>query len=154
MTFRGNLTRTYYGKGPVPSGAGRAMALSRRAADCARLRSIRAASRSGAARDGPGNPRCSNAAGSTWVVFGAYDRAVHFLDATNGQRLLPDFPTGDIIKGSVTIDADGFPLVYTGSRDNYLRVLAIDRDRRSSCTNSARTRSSRRCGTTTGTARR
>ena len=39
----------------------------------------------------------------------------------------PDFPTGDIIKGSVTVDPDGFPLVYTGSRDNYLRVIAFDR---------------------------
>jgi hypothetical protein len=60
-------------------------------------------------------------------VFGAYDRAVHFLDANTGERILPDFPTGDIIKGSVTIDPDGFPLVYTGSRDNYYRVLSIDR---------------------------
>ena len=76
-----------------------------------------------------GQPSVFERGGKTWVVFGAYDRAVHFLDATNGQRLLPDFPTGDIIKGSVTIDADGFPLVYTGSRDNYLRVLAIDRDK-------------------------
>ncbi|MEX2654451.1 MAG: PQQ-binding-like beta-propeller repeat protein, partial [Acidimicrobiia bacterium] len=36
--------------------------------------------------------------------------------------------TGDIIKGSVTIDPDGFPLLYTGSRDNKLRVIALDRD--------------------------
>ena len=28
--------------------------------------------------------------------------------------MLPDFPTGDIIKGSVTVDPDGFPLVYSG----------------------------------------
>ena len=55
-------------------------------------------------------------------MFGAYDRKVHFLDAETGERILPDFPTGDIIKGSVTIDPDGYPLVYTGSRDNYYRV--------------------------------
>src|SRR4029450_6287051 len=30
---------------------------------------------------------------------------------------------------SVTVDPDGFPLVYTGSRDNYFRVLAIDGDK-------------------------
>jgi hypothetical protein len=54
---------------------------------------------------------------------------VHFLDANTGERILPDFPTGDIIKGSVTVDPDGYPLVYTGSRDNYFRVLAIDRPR-------------------------
>jgi WD40 repeat protein len=62
------------------------------------------------------------------VVFGAYDRAVHFLDADTGERLLPDFPTGDLIKGSVTVDPDGFPLIYVGSRDNNYRVIAIDRD--------------------------
>jgi outer membrane protein assembly factor BamB len=67
--------------------------------------------------------------GRTWVVFGAYDRAIHFLDAATGERILPDFPTGDIIKGSVTIDPDGFPLVYSGSRDNYYRIIAIDRGR-------------------------
>ncbi|TML07004.1 MAG: hypothetical protein E6G39_20555 [Actinobacteria bacterium] len=76
-----------------------------------------------------GQPSVFERGGHTWVVFGAYDRAVHFLDATNGQRLLPDFPTGDIIKGSETIDADGYPLVYTGSRDNFLRVLSFDGDR-------------------------
>jgi outer membrane protein assembly factor BamB len=62
-------------------------------------------------------------------VFGAYDGAIHFLDAATGRRLLPDFRTGDIIKGSVTVDPDGYPLVYSGSRDNYFRILAIDRGR-------------------------
>jgi hypothetical protein len=65
-------------------------------------------------------------------VFGAYDGAVHFVDADTGERLLPDFPTGDLIKGSVTVDPDRFPLVYTGSRDGSYRsyrILAIDRDR-------------------------
>jgi outer membrane protein assembly factor BamB len=36
--------------------------------------------------------------------------------------------TGDLIKGSVTLDPNGFPLLYFGSRDNYLRVVALDRD--------------------------
>jgi outer membrane protein assembly factor BamB len=74
-----------------------------------------------------GQPAVFERNGQTWLVFGAFDRAVHFLDAQTGQRLLPDFPTGDIIKGSVTIDPDGFPLVYTGSRDDRFRILAIDR---------------------------
>ena len=42
---------------------------------------------------------------------------------------LPAFPTGDIIKGSVTLDPDGFPILYTGSRDNKLRAISLDRDR-------------------------
>jgi outer membrane protein assembly factor BamB len=62
------------------------------------------------------------------VVFGAYDRSVHFLDGMTGERIIPSFPTGDLIKGSVTIDPDGYPIVYVGSRDNYLRAIAFDRD--------------------------
>ena len=74
-----------------------------------------------------GQPAVLERNGRTWVAFGAFDKAVHFLDADTGTRLLPDFATGDIIKGSVTIDPDGFPLVYTGSRDDNYRVIAIDR---------------------------
>ncbi len=73
-----------------------------------------------------GQPAVFARDGRTWVVFGAYDHSVHFVDAATGEDLLPEFPTGDIIKGSVTIDPDGFPLVYTGSRDNRYRVIAID----------------------------
>jgi outer membrane protein assembly factor BamB len=60
-------------------------------------------------------------------VFGAYDRNIHFVDYQTGEDILPPFPTGDIVKGSVTVDPDGFPLVYSGSRDNRLRAIAIDR---------------------------
>jgi hypothetical protein len=63
------------------------------------------------------------------VVFGAYDYAVHFLDADTGERIIDDYRTGDIIKGSVTIDPDGFPLVYTGSRDNFFRIVSFDQGR-------------------------
>ena len=66
--------------------------------------------------------------GDTEVIFGAYDRNVHFVDAQTGENTRPPFPTGDIIKGSVTLDPDGFPLLYFGSRDNKLRILALDRE--------------------------
>jgi outer membrane protein assembly factor BamB len=66
--------------------------------------------------------------GTTEVIFGAYDKAVHFLDAATGAELRPSFVTGDIIKGSVTLDPDGFPLLYFGSRDNKLRIVALDRE--------------------------
>jgi hypothetical protein len=75
-----------------------------------------------------GEPAVFERDGRTWLVFGAYDRAVHFLDAATGQDILPAFPTGDLIKGSVTVDPHGFPLVYVGSRDGFFRVLAFDRD--------------------------
>ena len=74
-----------------------------------------------------GQPAVFERDGRTWVVFGAYDYQFHFVDAATGQPILPPFPTGDIAKGTVTVDPDGFPLVYGGSRDNKLRVLAIDR---------------------------
>ena len=66
--------------------------------------------------------------GITEVIFGAYDKAVHFVNAETGVATRQPFQTGDIIKGSVTLDPDGFPLLYTGSRDNKLRAIALDRE--------------------------
>ena len=63
------------------------------------------------------------------VIFGAFDRRVHFVDLTTGRASRPSFPTGDIIKGSVTLDPDGEPLLYFGSRDDRLRILALDQVR-------------------------
>lgn len=125
LTFRGNRTRTFYGRGPVP----RQPRVVWRFPD----EPMCSVSVDG---DGPsqwcgtgwtGQPAVVERDGQTWVVFGAYDGAVHFVDAADGARLLPDFGTGDIIKGSVTVDPDGYPLVYSGSRDGNFRVLAVDR---------------------------
>jgi outer membrane protein assembly factor BamB len=126
LTFRGNPTRTYYGTGPVARRTPKKQWQFPEAPMCG------SSSEGGVARTWCGNgwtgqPAVFERDGRTWVVFGAYDYKVHFVDADTGERILPDFPTGDIIKGSVTIDPDGYPLVYVGSRDNYLRVLAIDR---------------------------
>src|SRR3546814_773453 len=49
------------------------------------------------------------------------------MDAATVDRLPPDVVTDDINKVTPTIDPDGFPLVYSGSRDNYIRVIAFDR---------------------------
>jgi outer membrane protein assembly factor BamB len=65
--------------------------------------------------------------GTTTVAFGAYDKAVHVIDGATGGDVREPFPTGDIIKGSVTVDPDGFPLLYSGSRDNEFHVFALDR---------------------------
>lgn len=66
------------------------------------------------------------APGRAEVIFGAYDHALHFLDSRDGSDLRPPFETGDIIKGSVTLDPTGAPLLYTGSRDDFLRILRLD----------------------------
>jgi outer membrane protein assembly factor BamB len=128
LTFRGNPTRSFYGSGPLPAAP---LVLWQ----YPRLPQERMCSMSTVGRETSkwcgtgwtGQPAVVERDGRTWVIFGAYDGAVHFLDGATGRRLLPDFRTGDIVKGSVTVDPDGYPLVYVGSRDNAFRVIAIDR---------------------------
>jgi hypothetical protein len=48
------------------------------------------------------------------------------LDATTGEALFEPFVTGDLIKGSVSVDPDGYPLLYVGSRDDYFRIISFD----------------------------
>ena len=126
LTFRGNPTRTYYGKGPVPEKPAVQWYYPKSGGMCGSS-AVGGESKVWCGSGWTGEPAVFERDGRTWVVFGAYDKAVHFMDAATGEDILPPFPTGDIIKGSVTIDPDGFPIVYTGSRDNYYRVLAIDR---------------------------
>ncbi len=126
ITFRGNPTRTFYGQGPVPQQTPVIdWSYPKNSGMC------------GTSDDGSGpstwcgtgwtgQPSVFEREGKTWLIFGAYDYGIHFLNARNGKQLLPTFTTGDIIKGSVTVDPDGYPLVYSGSRDNYLRVIAFD----------------------------
>ncbi|MGH9226331.1 MAG: PQQ-binding-like beta-propeller repeat protein [Acidimicrobiales bacterium] len=126
LTFRGNATRTYYGQGPVPASP----AVLRRFPDqpmCSESAEANAPPTRWCGTGWTGQPAVVERNGTTWLIFGAYDGAVHFVDADTGRRLLPDFQTGDLVKGSVTIDPDGYPLVYIGSRDNNFRVIAIDR---------------------------
>ena len=126
LTFRGNPTRTYYGEGPVPMRPVRLWTFPDRAM-CSES-SEGDETRVWCGTGWTGQPAVWERDGHTWVAFGAYDRAVHVLDGETGERLLPDFLTGDIIKGSVTVDPDGYPLLYTGSRDGKYRALAFDRD--------------------------
>jgi hypothetical protein len=128
LTFRGNPTRSYYGRGPMPKAPTILWSYPAEGGLC------------GKSTDGGGTTTWCGTGwtgqpsvwdgkdGKTWVAFGAYDWGVHWLDGGTGQRLLPTFKTGDIIKGSVTVDPDAYPLLYTGSRDNYFRIIATDRD--------------------------
>ncbi len=125
LTFRGNETRSYYGQGPVPRNP-QVLWRFPESPMCA-ASPDRGVTILWCGTGWTGQPAVFERQGRTWVVFGGFDKAVHFLDADTGARLLPDFPTGDIVKGSVTVDPDGFPLVYAGSRDNNFRVIAIDR---------------------------
>ncbi len=126
LTFRGNPTRTYYGAGPLPVRPQEVWRFPE-SAMCSES-SDKGETTLWCGTGWTGQPAVFERSGRTWVTFGAYDRSVHFVDGATGERILPDFPTGDIIKGSVTVDPDGFPLVYSGSRDSFLHVLAIDRE--------------------------
>jgi outer membrane protein assembly factor BamB len=126
LTFRGNPTRTFYGTGPVPRTQPQQLWRFPTSGGLCGQSADGQGTRTWCGTGWTGQPAVFEREGRTWVVFGAYDKAVHFLDAATGERIIPDFPTGDIIKGSVTIDPDGFPLVYTGSRDNYYRIISFD----------------------------
>jgi outer membrane protein assembly factor BamB len=126
-TFRGNATRTYYGRGPVPKDPEILWRYPSSGAMCSRS-TDEEGQRMWCGTGWTGQPNVVDPEeGPVQVRFGAYDRAVHVLDARTGEDLYEPFVTGDLIKGTVTTDPDGYPLLYVGSRDNYLRILAIDR---------------------------
>ena len=125
LTFRGNPTRTYYGRGSAPTNPTITWSLPATGGLCSES-TVGDETKTWCGTGWTGQPAVFERDGRTWVVFGAYDGAVHFVDAATGEDILEPFRTGDIIKGSVTVDPDGYPLVYTGSRDNFYRVLSIE----------------------------
>jgi hypothetical protein len=127
LTFRGSPTRTYYGSGPIPTDPEVLWRFPRTGSMCSQSTTGGVTS-NWCGTGWTGQPAVWERGPETWLAFGAYDRAVHVLDPNTGERRLDDFVTGDIIKGSVTVDPDGFPLLYTGSRDGFLRILALDRE--------------------------
>jgi outer membrane protein assembly factor BamB len=127
LTFRGSASRTYHGAGPVPRDPKVLWSYPGRSGGMCAESTVGNETKTWCGTGWTGQPSVFERDGRTWVVFGAYDKAVHFVDYDTGEDILPPFPTGDIIKGSVTVDPDGLPLVYSGSRDNKLHVIAIDR---------------------------
>lgn len=125
LTFRGNPTRSYYGMGPVPEspqvqwrfGTGKEL--------CS-FSTVGTETTEWCGTGWTGQPTVFDYDQRRWVVFGSYAPAVHFLDAATGERIIADFGVGDLIKGSVTIDPDEFPLVYFGSRDSFFRIVSFD----------------------------
>ena len=126
LTFRGSPTRSYHGEGPVPESPQILWSFPESGGMCSESTSG-GVTRTWCGTGWTGQPAIWEVGDETWVAFGAYDRAVHVLDADTGERRFDDFVTGDIIKGSVTIDPDGYPIIYSGSRDNHFRALAWDR---------------------------
>jgi outer membrane protein assembly factor BamB len=126
-TFRGNPTRSFYGRGPVPDRPTVAWRYPERAM-CTEESLPDGETKQWCGTGWTGQPLVWEVDGRTEVVVGAYDHAVHFVDGATGRSTRPRFVTGHMVKGTETLDPDGFPLLYTGSRDGYLRVIALDRD--------------------------
>ena len=129
LTFRGNPTRTFHGTGPAPESPQVLWQFTGTPElDLCSLTSWAAGITQWCGTGWTGQPAVLEWDERTWVVVGTFAPAVHFLDADTGRRLLPDYVVGDLIKGSVTVDPDGYPLVYFGSRDDYYRIISFDRD--------------------------
>jgi outer membrane protein assembly factor BamB len=124
LQFRGNPSRTWYGAGPMPENPEIAWTFE---VGCGPS-SVGGEVTQWCGSGWTGQPVVwEREDGVTELIFGAYDHAVHFLDAATGETTRPEFPTLDINKGSVTLDPDGFPLIYFGSRDDRIRIVALDR---------------------------
>lgn len=125
--FRGNPTRTWYGEGPLPLTP--TIAWKYPDSPMCSLSEVFGVTKQWCGNGWTGQPVVwEHENGSTEIIFGAYDRKVHFVDSQTGKDVRPSFLTGDLIKGSVTLDPDGYPLLYFGSRDNKLRIVALDQD--------------------------
>lgn len=125
-TFRGNATRTYYGQGPVPQDPRILWRYPASGSLCS-TSSVAEETKVWCGTGWTGQPNVVADAGQIEVRINAYDGAYHFLDGRTGEPVRPRFQTGDLAKGSATSDPDGYPLYYAGSRDNLLRVIALDR---------------------------
>jgi outer membrane protein assembly factor BamB len=127
ITFRGNLTGTYYGQGPVPA----TPEIAWRFPDaplCGESTDL-GVTATWCGNGWTGQPVVwERPDGVTEIMVGAYDHRFHFIDAATGTRSRSPILTGDIVKGSPSLDPDGFPLVFFGSRDNHLRIVALDRE--------------------------
>ncbi|MEM7338824.1 MAG: PQQ-binding-like beta-propeller repeat protein [Actinomycetota bacterium] len=131
LTFRGNPTRTFHGAGPMPAQPSVQWTF---AIGCSNS-SVAGVAKQWCGSGWTGQPVVFPAPAGRpadspdwWVGFGAYNQRINLLDPATGDEVLPSYRTGDIVKGTVTVDPDGFPLLYTGSRDDFYHVVALDRD--------------------------
>lgn len=125
LTFRGNPTRSYYGLGPVPEAPEILWRYPESGGMCGQS-AVGSENKTWCGTGWTGQPSVWLEDGRTWVAFGAYDKKVHFLDADDASDIIGAFDIGDIVKGSVTRDPDGYPLLYSGSRADF-HVIAMDR---------------------------
>ncbi len=147
--FRGNPTRTFYGTGPVPRDPRVVWSAPDERMCSTETLPVPSASSAGSGTDAdPTTPDApatvtrewcgigwtgqvlvrQDATGAVEVMVGAYDGSYRFHDGASGSATRPPFRADQMIKGTGALDPDGFPLVVFGSRDGFLRVVALDRD--------------------------
>ena len=126
LTFRGNPTRTWYGTGPLPA-APKILWQYPSQAMCGALAGVRRDQH--VVRHRLDRPARGLRAGRAHLgglrrlrLQAPLPRRRH-RRAASSRRSRPATSS----RASVTVDPDGYPLVYSGSRDNYFRVIAIDR---------------------------
>src|SRR5690606_5240966 len=98
LTFRGNPTRSFHGRGPIPTDATVDYRYPAEGGLCGESTNL-GETKVWCGMGWTGQPavferEAPDGSVRTWLVFGAYDGAVHFLDAETGERILPSFPTG------------------------------------------------------------
>ena len=126
-TFRGNATRSYYGEGPLPKHPQIIWQYPQSGGMCSTSSDL-FGTEQWCGTGWTGQPNVIvHQDGKIEIREGAYDDDYHFFDGATGKQMRPDLHTGDLAKGSATSDAQGYPLYYAGSRDNNLRVIAMDR---------------------------
>jgi outer membrane protein assembly factor BamB len=126
--FRGNPTRTYYGQGPVPTDPEVAWRYPQRPM-CSVEQLSDGTEKEWCGTGWTGQPLVwERDDGVTEVIVGAYDHRIHFVDLATGLATRPPFQTGGMVKGTLTLDPDGYPLLYAGSRDGRFRIIALDRE--------------------------
>jgi PQQ-like domain len=126
-TFRGNASRSYYGQGPLPKDPKVLWRYPSTGGLCSSSNNL-GQTKVWCGTGWTGQPNVIvHKGGAVEVRIGAYDGHYHFLDGATGDPVHPELVTGDLAKGSATSDPDGYPLYYAGSRDNYFRVVALDR---------------------------
>ncbi len=128
-TFRGNANRTFYGSGPVPQNPAILWRYPESGSLCSKSTDEDGESMwCGVGWTGQPNVIVGRQ-GKIEVRFGALDGRYHFVNGRTGRQKRKPLRTGDLAKGSATSDPDGYPLYYAGSRDNQLRIVALDRKR-------------------------
>lgn len=124
LMFRGNPERNFYGKGPVPEDPKVVWRYPEKPM-CSLSTSL-GITKTWCGAGWTGQPIVWEHDSKTEIIFGGYDGSFHFIDSISGQDVRRPFKTDNIIKGSATLDPDGYPLLYGGSRDNFFRIFSLE----------------------------